>query len=70
MDVETDELVACLLTRSCLASKPRLILADGSVQVSIVLVLLVFETVEVTEINDVIAFFAATVTVGPAGTVA
>ena len=33
------------------------------------LVLLVLKTVEVTEINDVTAFFAATVTVGPAGIV-
>lgn len=49
-------------------SNPRLILATG-VQVKVVLVLLVLKTVEVTEIKDVTDFFAATVTVGPAGIV-
>lgn len=53
-------MLASLLATSYLKSRPRLALAAEGVHVKVVLVLLVLKTVDVTEMNDVIAFFAAT----------
>ena len=66
---ETDKLFVCLLTSSSSssASKPLFLLAGGGVQVRVMLVLLVLKTVKVAEMNDATGFFAANVTVGPAG---
>ena len=55
-----EEVLASLLATSYLKSRPRLALAAEGVHVKVVLVLLVLKTVDVTEMNDVIAFFAAT----------
>jgi hypothetical protein len=68
----TEEELVSLLTIPCSTSwlsRPRLSLAAEGMLVRVVLVLLVLKTVGVTGIYEVTAFFALTVTVGPAGIV-
>ena len=55
-----EEVLVSLLATSYPKSRLRLALTARGVHVKVVLVLLVLKTVDVTEMNDVITFFATT----------